>query len=99
MPLPPFPAWPPGLRAPAARPPLGDGEEGAECWMAGRVAEVAAGPDASVSAGDARLVVSAMKMETAVAAPVSGTIASLAELAAGGTVQAGQIVATIAPVA
>jgi acetyl/propionyl-CoA carboxylase alpha subunit/acetyl-CoA carboxylase carboxyltransferase component len=85
----------PGL--PAASLAVGDGEAGVECPMAGAVVEVAARPGASVAAGDTLMVVSAMKMETAVTAPCSGVVREIAALEAGANVAAGQVVATIAP--
>ena len=76
-----------------------DGEAGVECPMAGQVIELATEPGAVVAAGDTLLVVSAMKMETAVTAPCAGVIAELAAVEVGGAVAAGQIVATITPTA
>ena len=74
-----------------------DGEAGVECPMAGSVVELAAAPGSEVAAGDVLMVVSAMKMETAVTAPCAGVVAELAPLEVGGAVAAGQIVATITP--
>ncbi|HVN01288.1 MAG TPA: carboxyl transferase domain-containing protein [Caulobacteraceae bacterium] len=76
-----------------------EGEAGVECPMAGQVIEVAAQAGAVVAAGDTLLVVSAMKMETAVTAPCAGVVAELAAVEVGGAVAAGQIVATITPTA
>ena len=73
------------------------GEAGVECPMAGAVVEVSARAGASVAAGDTLMVVSAMKMETAVTAPCAGVVAELAAVAVGGAVAAGQIVAAITP--
>src|SRR5207342_2005300 len=64
--------------APATTLSLTDGDEAVECPMAGTIVEVAARVGGRVSAGDTLLVVSAMKMETAVTAPFSGTITALA---------------------
>jgi acetyl/propionyl-CoA carboxylase alpha subunit/acetyl-CoA carboxylase carboxyltransferase component len=87
----------PASLTPAASLAVGAGEEGVECPMAGSVVELAAKPGAAVAAGDTLLVVSAMKMETAVTAPCAGIVVELAALEVGGAVAAGQIVATIAP--
>jgi acetyl/propionyl-CoA carboxylase alpha subunit/acetyl-CoA carboxylase carboxyltransferase component len=74
-----------------------DGEEGAECPMAGSVVEVSVEPGARVSAGEALMVISAMKMETTVNAPCDGIVSDILPLSPGDNVGAGQIVATIAP--
>jgi acetyl/propionyl-CoA carboxylase alpha subunit/acetyl-CoA carboxylase carboxyltransferase component len=82
---------------PAASLAVPDGEAGVECPMAGSVVELSARCGESVAAGDTLLVVSAMKMETAVTAPCAGVISELAELEIGASVAAGQIVAVITP--
>jgi len=95
-----------GARAPAALASLvaapslevRDGEAPVECPMAGSIVELAAAPGSEVAAGDVLMVVSAMKMETAVTAPCAGVVAELAPLEVGGAVAAGQIVATITPI-
>ena len=74
-----------------------DGEAGVECPMAGAVVELTTQPGAVVAAGDTLMVVSAMKMETAVTAPCAGVVAELVAVEVGGSVAAGQIVATITP--
>jgi acetyl/propionyl-CoA carboxylase alpha subunit/acetyl-CoA carboxylase carboxyltransferase component len=76
---------------------VGDGDAGVECPMGGAVVEVIARLGATVAAGDTLMVVSAMKMETAVTAPCAGVVAELAAIEIGGSVGAGQIVATITP--
>jgi len=73
------------------------GDAGVECPMAGSVVEVSVRTGASVAAGDTLMVVSAMKMETAVTAPCAGVVAELASVEVGDAVAAGQIVATITP--
>ena len=50
-----------------------------------------------MKAGDLLFVVSAMKMETSVAAPCSGTVATLASLSVGDAVDGSQILAVIKP--
>jgi acetyl/propionyl-CoA carboxylase alpha subunit/acetyl-CoA carboxylase carboxyltransferase component len=85
---------------PAATPPdfpLESGEEGVESPMGGAIVEVTATVGSVVSAGETLMVVSAMKMETSVTAPVAGTVTRLAGLEPGSPVVAGQVVAAIAP--
>ncbi len=74
-----------------------DGEAGVASPMAGSVVELIATAGTAVSAGDTLLIVSAMKMETAVTAPCDGIVAEMTAVEVGGAVSAGQIVATIAP--
>jgi acetyl/propionyl-CoA carboxylase alpha subunit/acetyl-CoA carboxylase carboxyltransferase component len=74
-----------------------DGEEGVECPMPGAVIEISVEPGATVAAGDVLMVVSAMKMETAVTAPCAGVVGAIEPREVGASVAAGQIVATIAP--
>src|SRR5205807_1202597 len=74
-----------------------EGEIAVECPLAGSVVSVAVKEGDAVRAGDTVLVVSAMKMETAVTSPVSGTASRVADLVAGDAVVEGQIVAAIAP--
>ena len=50
-----------------------------------------------VVAGQAMVVTSAMKMETVVAAPVSGVVSALAELGEGASVVTGQVLAAVDP--
>ena len=54
---------------------------------------------AEVKAGDLLFVVSAMKMETSVAAPCAGTVATLASLSVGDAVDGSQVLAVIKPAA
>ncbi|HZZ87443.1 MAG TPA: carboxyl transferase domain-containing protein [Caulobacteraceae bacterium] len=74
-----------------------EGDAGVESPMAGSVIEVSVHPGAVVAAGDTLMVVTAMKMETAVTAPCDGVVAELAAVEVGGAVAAGQVVATITP--
>jgi acetyl-CoA carboxylase carboxyltransferase component/biotin carboxyl carrier protein len=83
--------------APVAGLAVGEGDEAVESPMAGAIVEISAKAGDTVEAGDALLVVSAMKMETAVVAPCAGVVAELAPLAVGAQVSAGQILAAIAP--
>ena len=78
---------------------LADGQQAAEVPVDSTVIEVKAAKGDEVSAGDPLLVVNAMKMETTVVAPCTGTVAAMAEVVVGDTVGAGQIVAAITPTA
>ena len=79
--------------------PIAHGEEGIEAPMAGAVIEVAVAAGAVVEAGDVLMVVSAMKMETAVTAPCAGVVNAIEPAEVGAAVAAGQVVATIVPCA
>jgi len=74
-----------------------DGDEAVECPVSGTVVEVAVEIGAKVNAGDTLLVLSAMKMETAVTAPVAGVVTGIGAGNAGDVVVAGQILASIEP--
>ncbi len=76
---------------------LQDGEQQIESGMAGSVVDVAVASGDSVVAGDTLFVISAMKMESLITAPCSGTITQLLPISAGDTVSAGQALAVIAP--
>jgi len=76
---------------------VADDEAGVASPIAAKVVEVCAREGDSVVAGEPILVVAAMKMETVVSAPVSGVLARLASLAVGDAVEAGEVVAAIAP--
>jgi len=73
------------------------GQQGVECPMAGSVVELSIERGAAVSAGDTLMIISAMKMETAITAPCSGVVTDMQGLAVGDSVAAGQVVAVIAP--
>jgi acetyl/propionyl-CoA carboxylase alpha subunit/acetyl-CoA carboxylase carboxyltransferase component len=91
------------LRAPMARASqlpaveVEDGHEAVACPIAGAVVEVRARVGDAVAAGDALLVLSAMKMETVITAPCPGRVASVLAASPGDALEAGQIVASIAP--
>jgi acetyl/propionyl-CoA carboxylase alpha subunit/acetyl-CoA carboxylase carboxyltransferase component len=68
-----------------------------ESPLAGHLVEFVASEGARVAAGDTVLVVSAMKMETAVAAACAGTLIALQRLAVGDPVAAGQVIGVIEP--
>src|SRR5215469_3163881 len=73
------------------------GAQGVECPMAGTVIELAVKVGDQVDAGTILMVISAMKMESAISARSAGTVTGLSPAEVGATVAAGQIVATIAP--
>lgn len=87
---PPRPAAPSSLR-------VKDGDEAIECPVSGTLVEVAVEIGATVDAGDTLLVLSAMKMETAITAPVAGVVTGIGAGKAGEVVVEGQILATIEP--
>ncbi len=64
--------------------------------MAGVVVDVKAKPGEKVKEGEPLLVLSAMKMETVVAAPVDGKVAAM-PVGSGDDVQAGDLLVTIVP--
>ncbi len=74
-----------------------DGDVGVASPIAARVVEVIVRLGDSVAAGDPIIVISAMKMETVVAAPCAGVVTALQSPAAGDTVEAGQVVAAVSP--
>ena len=76
---------------------VAEGTMGVECPMAGSVITLRAAPGDLVKRGQPLMVVSAMKMETTVDAPVTGTITAMLELLEGDSVAAGTVVATILP--
>jgi len=87
-----------GAGAPPARPlPVPSGHEAIESPHAGSVVDIKAHEGAEVKAGDLLFVVSAMKMETSVAAPFSGTVTTVAPLTVGDAVDGSQILAVIKP--
>jgi acetyl/propionyl-CoA carboxylase alpha subunit/acetyl-CoA carboxylase carboxyltransferase component len=77
--------------------PMEADQRAVECPMDGTVVEVPVGEGASVAAGETVLVISAMKMETLVAAPCAGVVSAVQMLNIGDSVAAGQVVAVIAP--
>jgi biotin carboxyl carrier protein len=74
-----------------------DGQRGVECPLQGSIVEIRAMEGTRVAAGDTLLIVSAMKMETAVQAPCSGVVTAVLPLRVGDSVAPGQVVAAIAP--
>ncbi|HEY1709350.1 MAG TPA: carboxyl transferase domain-containing protein [Rhizomicrobium sp.] len=71
------------------------GFEAVECPMTGSIVQIAVAPGVPVQAGDTLMVISAMKMETALTAPCAGVVSELLPLSVGSSVFAGQIVAAI----
>jgi acetyl/propionyl-CoA carboxylase alpha subunit/acetyl-CoA carboxylase carboxyltransferase component len=86
-----------GAQAASAGLAVPNGEEGVESPMAGSVIELAVEPGDVVEAGATLMVISAMKMETAVTAPCAGVVTGIRPAEIGANVAAGQIVVTIAP--
>lgn len=84
-------------QAGAASLSIPDGEEGVPSPMAGSVIQVAVEPGASVEAGDTLMVISAMKMESAITAPCAGVVTAIRPTEMNAIVAVGQIVVTIAP--
>lgn len=82
----------PALRVEAGQVPV-------EAPIDGRIVAVNAGLGDRVGAGDAILVVAAMKMETVVTARTAGVVAGIQGLAPGDSVSAGEVLAVIAPAA
>lgn len=84
--------------APAAAPaPAPSGTAGSvrvEAGAAGKVFSIEAKVGQAVKAGDAVVVIEAMKMEIPVVAPQDGTVASI-DVSAGDPVEAGTLLATL----
>lgn len=83
--------------APAAAKPAqsqGAGSVRIEAGAAGKVFKIEASVGAQVKAGDAVVIIEAMKMEIPVVAPKDGTVASI-DCAVGDPCAAGQLLATL----
>lgn len=80
-------------------PPLNveTGQAGVTCPLAGTVVAPGPGTGEAVAEGDRLLTISAMKMETDVTAPCTGTIVAMLALEPGEAVAPGQILAVIQP--
>ncbi len=74
---------------------IGPGHLAIQAPSAGTLLELLVKEGERVEAGQHVLVMSAMKMETVVAAPCAGVVAALQDLAAGDHIEAGQVVAAI----
>ena len=92
------PAAPKAVAAPkAAAAPATAGAAGSvkiEAGAAGKVFKVEASVGPAVKAGDAVIILEAMKMEIPVVAPQDGTVASI-DVAVGDAVEAGALLATL----
>lgn len=81
--------------APAATPKAaGAGSVKVEAGAAGKIFKLEASVGQQVKAGDAVVILEAMKMEIPVVAPQDGTVASI-DVAVGDAVEAGQVLATL----
>ncbi|MCM1112507.1 MAG: acetyl-CoA carboxylase biotin carboxyl carrier protein subunit [Muribaculum sp.] len=81
--------------APAAAPKAGGaGSVKIEAGAAGKVFKLEASVGQAVKAGDAVVILEAMKMEIPVVAPKDGTVASI-DVAVGDSVEAGALLATM----
>lgn len=82
--------------APAAAPKASGSAGGVkiEAGAAGKVFKIEAGVGQAVKAGDAVVILEAMKMEIPVVAPQDGTVASI-DVAVGDAVEAGALLATM----
>ena len=72
----------------------GSGKIQVKAGAAGKVFQIPTSVGQSVQAGDAVIVIEAMKMEIPVVAPEAGTIASI-DVAVGDSVEAGAVLATL----
>ncbi len=95
------PAAPASAPAPAAAPipaaapkAVGAGKIQVKAGAAGKVYQIPTTVGQSVQAGDAVIIIEAMKMEIPVVAPEAGTIASI-DVAVGDAVEAGAVLATL----
>ncbi len=78
----------------AAAPTAGAGSVKVEAGAAGKVFKVEASVGQAVKAGDAVIILEAMKMEIPVVAPKDGTVASI-NVSVGDAVDAGALLATL----
>ena len=78
----------------AAAPAGGAGSVKIEAGAAGKVFKIEASVGQAVKAGDAVVIVEAMKMEIPVVAPEAGTVASI-NVAVGDAVESGAVLATL----
>ena len=83
--------------APAVAAPKATGGAGSvkvEAGAAGKIFKIEASVGQAVKAGDAVVILEAMKMEIPVVAPQDGTVASI-DVAVGDAVEAGAVLATL----
>lgn len=76
-----------------------DSARGIPAPMSSTVVRVEVGEGDSVAIGDTLLVVNAMKMETVISAPCSGTVLAIQPLSEGDAIGEGQVVAVVMPAA
>ena len=81
-------------KAAAPKAATGAGSVRVEAGAAGKVFKLAASVGQAVKAGDAVVIIEAMKMEIPVVAPQDGTVASI-DCAVGDPCAAGQLLATL----
>lgn len=84
------------VAAPAAAPKAaaGAGSIQVKAGAAGKVFKIEASVGQSVQAGDAVVIIEAMKMEIPVVAPEAGTVASI-DVAVGDAIESGAVLATL----
>ena len=87
-------AAPKAAPAPAAAAPKAAGGIEVKAGAAGKVFKIEANVGQSVQAGDAVVIIEAMKMEIPVVAPEAGTVASI-NVAVGDAVESGAVLATL----
>ena len=80
--------------APAPSASQGAGSVRVEAEVAGKIFKITTTPGQAVNAGDAIVILEAMKMEIPVVAPVDGTVASI-EVKEGDAVEVGYLIATM----
>ena len=87
-------AAPKAAPAPAAAAPQAAGGIEVKAGAAGKVFKIEANVGQSVQAGDAVVIIEAMKMEIPVVAPEAGTVASI-NVAVGDAIESGAVLATL----
>ena len=87
-------AAPKAAPAPAAAAPKAAGGIEVKAGAAGKVFKIEVNVGQSVQAGDAVVIIEAMKMEIPVVAPEAGTVASI-NVAVGDAVESGAVLATL----
>ena len=82
------------VAAPVAPAAAGAGSIQVKAGAAGKVFKIEASVGQSVAAGDAIVIIEAMKMEIPVVAPEAGTVASI-DVAVGDAIESGAVLATL----